>query len=192
VRLLFGTIYCLALAAVIGLGLTWFTLTRGIVISPLQIGAWAAQPKAGTADVDPYARAEFERGGWLPTGLGDGVAFTAKTDDKGRTLDGRCEVTVAGITPQARYFTLSLYDTAGKLLTSSVGRNGFTSQELLRKGDGSFQVTVGPRARPGNWLPTSAVERYLLVLRLYDTPVGIATRTEREAPMPSVTTGVCS
>jgi hypothetical protein len=192
VRLLLGTIYCLALAAIVGLGLTWFTLTRGVVIGPLQIGAWAAQPKAGTADVDPYARAEFERGGWLPTGLGDGVAFTAKTDDKGRPLDGRCDVTLSGITPQARYFTISLYDMAGKLLVNAIGRNGFTSQELLRDGDGSFQLKVGPRARAGNWLPTSDVERYQLVLRLYDTPVGIATRTEREAPMPAIATGPCS
>ena len=191
-RLLLGTIYCLSLAALIGLGLTWFALSHGIALDALKIGAWTAQPKAGTADVDPYARAEFERGGWLPTGLGDGVAFIAKTDDKGRLLDGRCDVVVSGITPQARYFTLSLYDTAGKMLVNSVGRNGFTSQELLRNSDGGFFVAVGPRARPGNWLPTSAVERYLLVLRLYDTPIGIATRTEREAPMPSITTGPCS
>ncbi len=43
-----------------------------------------------------------------------------------------------------------------------------------------------PRARSGNWLPTGGVERYVLVLRFYDTPVGIATRAEREAPMPAI------
>jgi hypothetical protein len=192
VRLLLGSIYCLALAAAIGLGLTWFSLTHSIALGALKIGTWIAQPKAGTADVDPYARAEFERGGWLPIGLGDGVAFTAKTDDKGRALDGRCEVAINGITPQARYFTLSLYDMDGKLLANSLGRNGFTSQELVRNADGSFEVSVGARARPGNWLPTSGVERYALVLRLYDTPIGIATRTGREAPMPAITTGQCS
>lgn len=190
-RLLLGTLYCFALAAVVGLGLTWFALNQGVALGALQIGSWAAQPKSGTAEVDPYARAEFERGGWLPIGLGDGVSFIAKTDDKGRTLDGRCYVTINGITPQARYFTLSLYDTAGKLVANSVGRNGFTSQELLRSGDGTFSVIVGPHARPGNWLPTSGIERYFLILRLYDTPVGIATRTEREAPMPAVSTGPC-
>jgi hypothetical protein len=192
VRLLFGSLYCLALAAAVGLGLTWVSLNRGVTWGALQIGAWAAQPKTGTAEVDPYARAEFERGGWLPIGLGDGVAFTAKTDDKGRTLDGRCEVVVGGITPQARYFTFSLYGADGKLLANSLGRSGFTSQELVRAGDGSFRVSVGPRARSGNWLPTANVERYFLVLRLYDTPVGIATRTGREAPMPTITTGQCS
>ena len=46
-------------------------------------------------------------------------------------------------------------------------RQGFTSQEIIRRSDGSFEK-VGPRARPGNWLPTGGVERYVLVLRLYE------------------------
>jgi len=29
------------------------------------------------------------------------------------------------------------------------------------------------------------------VLRLYDTPVGVATRTAKDAPMPAVTAGAC-
>jgi hypothetical protein len=50
---------------------------------------------------------------------------------------------------------------------------------------------VSPRARPGNWLPTGGVEKYLLVLRLYDTPIGVATRTGSEAPMPLITKRAC-
>jgi len=72
-----------------------------------------------------------------------------------------------------------------------VQRYGFTSQEIIRRADGTFEITVGPRARPGNWLPSGGIERYVLVLRLYDTPIGVATRTGREAPMPSITQGAC-
>ena len=35
------------------------------------------------------------------------------------------------------------------------------------------------------------IERYALMLRLYDTPVGVATRTQRDAPMPSIATVGC-
>ena len=74
-----------------------------------------------------------------------------------------------------------------------MNRQGFTSQELLRNQDGSFAITVASRARTGNWLPTGGVERYILVLRFYDTAVGIATRTGGEAPMPSIkSSGACS
>jgi hypothetical protein len=77
-------------------------------------------------------------------------------------------------------------------VANSVNRHGFTSQELIRNNDGSFIIRVGPRARAGNWLPTGGIEHYLLVLRLYDTPVGVATRAGREAPMPAVTARDCA
>jgi len=192
VRQLLGVLVTFIVAAAIGLGSTWFALTRGAAFGAINIGAWTARPKMGTADIDPYARAAIARTGALPVGLGDGVAFVARTDDRGRPLDGRCDVTIAGVTPQARYFTLTLYDTDGKLIANSLRRQGFTSQELVRNQDGSFDVTVAPRARPGNWLPTGGVERYMLVLRFYDTPVGIATRAGREAPMPAIkSAGAC-
>lgn len=185
-RLVLGSILSLVIAAAIGLGATWLAVTRGVAFGAITLGAWTAYPKAGTVEIDPYARAFIARTGVLPIGLGDGVAFTARTDDSGRPLDGRCDVLVTGITPQARFFTITLYGLDGRLIANSLNRHGFTSQELVRRGDGGFDIAVAPRARPGNWLPTAGVERYLLVLRFYDTPVGIATRVEREAPMPAI------
>jgi hypothetical protein len=189
--LLFGTVLALAIAGGLGLGTTWLAVTRGIAYGGVTIGAWTAWPKNGTAGIDPYARAMVARTGELPVGSGDGVAFYARTDDGGQVLDGRCDVTLSGITPQARFWTLSLYDPEGWLVANSVQRYGFTSQEIIRRADGTFEITIGPRARPGNWLPTGGVEKYLLVLRLYDTPIGMATRSGRDAPMPSIARRAC-
>jgi hypothetical protein len=66
-------------------------------------------------------------------------------------------------------------------------RYGYTSQELARRADGTFEIAISARARAGNWLPTGGIDRYVVVLRLYDTPVGVATRTAKDAPMPAVT-----
>ena len=99
---------------------------------------------------------------------------------------------ISGITPQARFWTLTLYDPQGRLVGNSVDRQGFTSQEIVRRADGSFDIVVAPRARPGNWLPTGGVDSYVLVLRLYDSPVGVATRAAREAPMPAIDGAVMS
>jgi hypothetical protein len=74
---------------------------------------------------------------------------------------------------------------------NDVQRYGFTSQEIARRSDGSFEIAVSARARPGNWLPTGGIDRYVVVLRLYDTPVGVATRTAKDAPMPSVSQEGC-
>jgi hypothetical protein len=191
VRLLFGSLFAFIVAAAIGLGLTWTALTEGTAYGGVTIGAWTAWPRNGTPGIDPYAKAIVARTGELPVGSGDGVAFYARADDSGLILDGRCDVVLAGTTPQARFWTLTLYDPEGRLVANSLQRQGFTSQEVIRRSDGSFEVTVSPRARPGNWLPTGGIERYVLVLRLYDTPIGAATRTGRDAPMPAVARRSC-
>jgi hypothetical protein len=191
VRLIFGSLFALLVAAIVGLGLTYLALTRGAAFSPLTIGSWTAWPKTGTADADPYARAEIARAGRLPTALGDGVAFSARADDAGKALDGRCDVVLSGVTPAARFWTLTLYNPTGDLVANSVSRYGFTSQEIVRNADGSFEIVVAPRATPGNWLPTGGIERYLLVLRLYDTAVGVSTKAGREVPMPAIATRSC-
>jgi len=190
-RLLFVTLLALLLASGVGLGLTWMTTTRGTELGTLTIGAWTARPRTGTSDIDPYSRATITRNGELPIGTGDGVAFTATTDDRRKPLDGRCDVVVSGVTPAARFWTLTLYDNKGRLVANTLERYGFTSQEILRGADGGFEIRIASRARAGNWLPTGGVERYLLVLRLYDTPVGVAMQTGRDIIMPAVTRTAC-
>jgi hypothetical protein len=188
---LFSILLALCIAAVVGVGATWLTTTRGTELGTLTIGAWTARPRIGSADIDPYSRATIIRNGDLPIGAGDGIAFIAKKDDRKRPFDGRCDVVVSGVTPPARFWTLTLYDNKGRLVANSLQRYDFTSQEIVRNSDGSFAIHIAPRARAGNWLPTGGIERYVLMLRLYDTPVGVATRSPRDAPMPGVATVGC-
>jgi hypothetical protein len=190
-RLLFVTVLALALATFVGIGTTWMTATKGTDLGTLTIGSWTARPKTGTADIDPYSRATIVRNGELPIGTGDGVAFTTASDDKKKPLDGRCDVVLSGVTPPARFWTLTLYDGKGHVVANALQRYGFTSQEIVRAADGSFEIHVASRSRSGNWLPTGGIERYSLMLRLYDTPVGVATRSQREAPMPAITAVGC-
>jgi hypothetical protein len=192
VRLFLSSSFTLILAAAIGLGATWVTLTRGIAFGALSIGAWTAWPKSGSVDIDPYARATIARTGELPIGAGDGVAFYAHTDNAGNVLDGRCTFVISGMTPAARYWTLTLYDPQGRLVANTIDRHGFTSAEILRESGGRFAITIGPRARPGNWLPSGGIEQFVVVWRLYDTPIGVASLTTKEGPMPAVALKSCS
>ena len=191
VRLFIGAFLALLIAAATGLGATWLALTRGTAFGAITIGAWTAWPKTGTADIDPYARAAVARSGELPIGSGDGIAFSARSDDAGYALDGRCETLLRGVTPAARFLDADALRSRG-----SAGRQfrqplRVHRPEITRFSDGSFQIVVAPRARPGNWLPSGGADRYVLVLRLYDTPVGAATRIGREAPMPSIARRAC-
>src|SRR5258708_23412067 len=159
VRLLLGSLFAFAAAALIGLGATWFVLNEGVAYGGITTGAWAAGPKNGTPGIDPYARAMVARSGELPVGSGDGVTFYARADDAARPFDGRCDVALSGTTPQARFWTLTLYDPEGKLVADSVQRHGCTSQEVILSACGPFEIVTRPRPRPRNWLPTGGVTR---------------------------------
>ena len=138
-RLLIGTLFGLAIAAIVGLGLTYLSLTRGTAFGGLSIDSWTAWPKSGTTDADPYVRASIARSGRLPTAMGDGVSFTLQSDDEGKALDGRCDVVISGVTPVARFWTMTLYNPDGALVANSTNRYGFTSQEIVRRSDGTFR-----------------------------------------------------
>src|SRR5258708_29107270 len=99
VRLLLGSLFTFAAAALIGLGATWLALNEGIAYGGITIGAWTAWPKNGTPGIDPYARAMVARSGELPVGSGDGVTFYARADDAARPLDGPCDLPRARTPP---------------------------------------------------------------------------------------------
>ncbi|WP_029354162.1 DUF1214 domain-containing protein [Bosea sp. 117] len=181
----------LAIGAIVGLGLTWMMTGDGYGLGTVRAGAWRAWPKSGTEDADPYARAALARAGELPLELADGLAFVASQDDKGNPLDGRCDIRLTGSLPQARFWTLTLTDSRGRLIDNAADRFGFTSAETVWNADGTVDVKLGPRARPGNWLPTGARDRVMLTLRLYDAPVGLANRTSDAPDMPALVTERC-
>ena len=139
-RLFFGSCFTLVLAA-IGLGATWFTLTRGVAFGSLTIGAWTAWPKSGSVDIDPYARASIARTGELPIGRATASPFT-RTRRSGDVSTG-ADFLISGMTPAARYWTLTLYDPmAGWSPTQSIA-TASPAQEFARTMTASSSIKVG-------------------------------------------------
>ena len=161
----------------------WLVAVTGIVVIAFVVASVISQQ---------LQNAIVSRTGQLPVGTGDGVAFYARSDDAGNAFDGRCTFVISGSTPAARYWTLTLYDAEGRPVANTIDRHGFTSAEIVREADGRLAISVAPRARPGNWLPTGGIEQFVLVWRLYDTPIGVATRTTKSGPMPAVARKDCS
>ncbi|GJD64957.1 DUF1214 domain-containing protein [Methylobacterium frigidaeris] len=190
-------LYALALGAVLGLAsANWATRGRypfgGVVLN-----AWTAWPKIGSRDADPYVRAIHARTGEIPLALGEGLLLTALTDDAGRRLDPSCRYRIAGATPPARAWTLTVERRGQAKHAAQAGavpppRTGFTSTEVLRDRDGRFSVIVSPTVQPGNWLPMPEGEGSIrLVLRLYDTPVAASTGVLEREGVPSITREDC-
>ena len=158
-------------AVVIGVATAWYAVEQGYQFGGVTVGAWKSRPQAGSPTADPYSLAMLARTGEVPLGAGEGLAFTAETDSAGEPLSGQCTYRIVGQTPAARLWTLTAYDLSGRLMINTARRLGFHSREIVRRGDGSFDVAVSPEVASGNWLPVSAAGRFKLVLRLYDTPL---------------------
>jgi hypothetical protein len=185
-------ILMLLVGIALGLGTTWLAVSGQPPFGAARSGAWTAWPGAGSTNPDPYARAIFARDGRIPLASASGLRFLARRDDAGASLDPRCTYDIAGPTPAAQFWTLSLLDGQGFPVAPASDRAGFTSTELLRASDGSFVITIAPRARPGNWLPVSGSEPFILMLSFYDTPLGTALQTGSTVPaLPSVVKRSC-
>lgn len=146
-------------------------VSRASPFGAVAAGPWKAWPKLGSRDVDPYALAIRARTADVPLGIGEGLMLDANADEMGRPLEAACAYSVEGATPSARYWTLTLTDTAGAPVRTSLDRSGFTSREVLRDPSGSVSVVLSRDAAPGNWLRMPESGRVALVLRLYDTPL---------------------
>ena len=97
---------------------------------------------------------------------------------------------VSGVTPAARFWTLTLYDHKGHLVANSLQRYGFTSEEIIRSADGSFEIRMASRSRAGNWLPTGGIERTRCAPAVRYTG-GRRDAHPRDAPMPAIATAGC-
>ncbi len=164
-----------ALAAVLGVGSAWWAVDREVAVEQLQVGGWTAWPTAGEPGADPYVRALFARTGELPMNIAEGLSFAARRDSEGMLLRADCQYRVAGAVPAAGWWTLSVYrDETHTLIDNPAERYGFASAEALREPDGTVEIVVAPRARPGNWIPVDPEAGNLrLVFRLYETPLSV-------------------
>ena len=182
--------FTLLIATILGLGVTWFSVTHSRGLDNVRVGSWEGWPRSGTSKADPYARASVARSGELPLELADGLLFLATTDDAGNPLDGRCETRIVGVLPQARLWTLTVTDQDGNLIPNDAGRFGFTSAEVVYRDNGAIDVRLSPRARTGNWLPTGARPRLKVALRLYDAPFSFTSGADA-AVLPRITREAC-
>ncbi|WP_246732817.1 DUF1214 domain-containing protein [Methylobacterium sp. BTF04] len=186
-------LYALALGAGIGLASADYATRGGYPFGGVVVGAWTAWPRAGSVGADPYARAVNARRGEIPLAIGEGMLLTAAQDDAGRTLDATCTYTIAGITPPARAWTVTVAGRGTRVPGQTTLREGFTSTEILREPDGHFAVTLSPVVQAGNWLPMPRPSGPVrLALRLYDTPVAASAGTLDRSALPAITRTGCA
>lgn len=185
--------YTLVLGAGLGLATADYATRGGYPFGGVAVGSWIAWPRTGSLGADPYARAVNARRGEIPLAVGEGLLLTASQDDQGRALNAGCTYVIAGATPPARAWTLTVAGRGKRDPERPVLREGFTSTEVLRDVDGRFSIVLASDVQPGNWLPMPrATGPVRLALRLYDTPVAASAGTVERSAVPTISRTACA
>ena len=153
-------------------------------------GAWTAWPGAADAKIDPYTRAHHLSFGLVPSNRFDTVEYEARVDDAGRPLEGNCLYLVSGISPQARWWSVSALATDDQAQAESEPRRGLVSGQLVYEPDRTFRIGVSRELQAGNWLRPPDSGDLVLLMRLY-MPATAVLRRPLEADLPSVERQVC-
>jgi hypothetical protein len=176
----------------LGLATTYVVLQKGAGFNQIKIGPWTIAPKNGSADIDPYARAKLARTGEIAMAHAEGLSFLARRDSDGHNLEPNCDYVVSGPMPDSRAWSLTLVTRSGALVDNPAKRYGFTSDEILRAADGTFEISIARSAHPGNWLPVATPQPFDLMLRLYDTLLDFGASKLDDKALPRITKGDCA
>ncbi len=182
----------LCLGTVLGLGATAAVLTHRFDPAAVRNGPWTTWSGVGTANIDPYARAIQARTGEVALVAAEGVMFVADRDSAGAPLSGRCTYRLSGPLPYARLWTLGLDTVSGEVVDNEARRHAFTSTGIVRRQDGSFTIEVSSVVHSGNWLPAPADGPFVLLLRLYETPLATTPAELGTAALPTIAATDCA
>ena len=173
IRTIFLTIVICAIALAGGTASALYALNNFEGFNQLIIDQWHASPLYGSADADPYARAQRSRAALLPLGAAEGQRFVLRYDIDGTKLDPRCDYSLQGQVPASRFWTLHASDLNEYPLSNQQGLpQELHSQMVWYRNDSSFLISVSSSAQSGNWLAINSSRPYQLVMTLYDTATG--------------------
>jgi hypothetical protein len=191
---LIGSAAAVAFVLTAGLWSSRTMINRGSDISVSTFGSWKQWHHEGRHDADPYTRAHLSNSGTLRISSDSAGIFDASIDSLGARLHSSCDYVVEGSSMGKLWWSISVFNSTGDLIANDANRYTFTSDTAALNPDGSFIITLGRDARPGNWLPTSAAGRLILNFTILDPSTGLSddARVERNKLLPVIRREACS
>jgi hypothetical protein len=189
-----GLILTLMLAVAVGIWSSRYMVARGSPLSADMYGPWQQWRDIGRESADPYTRAHMITTGKLRISADSAGTFEARTDSQGARLHSSCNYVLDGSNMRGLWWSLAVFDARGYLIANDADRYEFTADTVAPNPNGSFVVTLGRDARPGNWLPTSGAGRLVLVFTVLDPATGLSAeeRATRDKLLPVITREGCS
>lgn len=157
-------------------------------------GPWRHWRNVGDIDADPYTRAHISAAGALRLASNSAGVYEAYTDETGARLHSSCDYAIEGPDPLGLWWSLAAFDSDGRIIPNDAERYAFTRDTIALNPNGSYVITLGRDARPGNWLPTGGAGRLALVFTVLDPATGLSEdqRAERSRLLPAIRLEGCS
>lgn len=189
-----GLILTLMLAVAVGVWSSRYMVARGSPLSADMYGPWQQWRDIGREGADPYTKAHMITTGKLRISADSAGIFEARTDSQGARLHSSCNYVLDGSNMRGLWWSLAVFDARGNLIANDADRYEFTADTVAPNPNGSFVVSLGRDARPGNWLPTSGAGRLVLVFTVLDPATGLSAeeRATRNKLLPVITREGCS
>lgn len=184
-------VICALIGLSAGLGVTVWQVRAGALGSGEAIGPWVTGNDFGTAHASAKTRAIVALRGLLALPASEARYYTAGVDDAGQPLDGRCRYRLSGGALPTRWWSITVYDSAGYLVKNGPGIYSLESAALGPDEQARWNLVVAPDRQPGHWVPTGGIGHFELTLRTYlpaDGGRGNLARTQ----LPAITREACA
>ena len=119
------------------------------------------------------------------------MRFEARVDDLGRRLHSSCTYQIDSLPLPAQWWTLGVFDSDGRLIPNAAERHGFNSATVARDGAGRFRIVLSRDASPGNWVPTRAAGRMVVLLEVHEPDTNTDTDEGSALQPPTITRVAC-
>jgi hypothetical protein len=186
--------YCVAIVAglALGLGAAWAITGQGLRGGDIRNGIWTTSLNYGVKDTDLVTRAAVARDGLLALPATETVYWSARADAEGKPLDGKCRYSLSGPKLDARWWSVTIYDTRGYLMAGKVPVWSVNGANVPLDSAGRWRVEISPQ-RPvsGGWLPSDDTQTFHLTLRMYNPGKGFMANPAK-AELPKVKREDCA
>jgi hypothetical protein len=181
---------CIVISLILGIGsaIAIMAVTSNRVSE--QNGVWRYIADAGSVDADMYSRAIIARIGLLALNRSETIYFSAFEDSSGEILQENCQYELAGISPPARWWSLTAYGEDHFLIPNPDKLYAHTASSLKVSEGEKFNIKLSPTRVDGAWIPTLGSGNPNLIFRLYN-PEGDAKNSPQKLYLPSITKGEC-
>jgi hypothetical protein len=179
----------LLLATVLGLAILRRLMRRSPPVK--RCGPWGIDLSLGSAAASMYMRAYVARHSIFALRAPETVYFSTGFDSSGQRMQAGSCYRIRGRDLDTRWWSLTAYQ-RDYLIPNALNRYSFSKTTISMDAGGNWEIRLGPRRQPGNWLPSGEpAGNVTLVLRCYGPGPELLTHPENVV-LPEIVPEACS